>query len=90
MDSARLYIKLLSFMKPYWKRLAGAMVLMVLVATFGGISIGMILPFVNVIFSGGSIDLGDSPGDSSGGLLGAAPQGLSSVQESVRQKVLTF
>lgn len=90
MDSARLYIRLLAFMKPYWKRLAGAMALMVMVAAFGGISIGMILPFVNVIFSGGSIDIGDSPGDSSSGFPGPAPESLSSVQEAVRQKVLTF
>lgn len=77
-------------MRPYWKRLAGAMILMVLVAMFGGVSIGMILPFVNVIFSGGNLNLGAGSGDGSGGILDAAPESLTSVQEAVRQKVLTF
>ena len=88
MSSFPLYLRLISFMKPYWKRLTCAMVLMVLVAAFSGVSIGMILPFVNVIFSGGKLD--PAAGGEAGGILGVAPESLSSVQETVRQRVLAF
>ncbi|MFH1313594.1 MAG: ABC transporter ATP-binding protein [Candidatus Eisenbacteria bacterium] len=90
MGSSRLYFRLISFMKPYWKRLTCAVLLMVMVAIFSGISIGMILPFVNVIFSGGKLDLPDTTHGETGGIMGVAPQSLSSAQETVRQKVLTF
>jgi len=54
MESLRVYMRVIAFMKPYWKRLIAVLMLMIVVAVFSGISIGMILPFVNVLFSGGS------------------------------------
>lgn len=90
MSSARLYIRLVSFLKPYWKRLVCALGLMVVVAVFSGFSIGMILPFVNVIFSGGKLIPSSAPASEAEGLLSAAPESLGSVQEAVRQRVLAF
>jgi subfamily B ATP-binding cassette protein MsbA len=90
MESVKLYFRLISFMKPYWKRLAFALVLMVLVAAFSGISIGMILPFINVIFSGGDLNLGDTADSGGEGLLSATPESMVPVQEAVRLKVLAF
>jgi ABC-type multidrug transport system fused ATPase/permease subunit len=89
MDSLRVYLRVLAFMKPYWRRLTGTLMLMIVVAVFGGISIGMILPFVNVLFSGGTLDGGEAE-EAAGGLLAVAPGSLDTVQERVRQEVLSF
>lgn len=44
------YLRLLSFVKPYWRRLLAALVCMTVFAVLSGVSLGMILPFVNVLF----------------------------------------
>lgn len=90
MASAGLYLRALSFLKPYWRKMLVAALLMVLCAVFSGFSIGMMLPFLNVIFSGGTISLpalSPAPGE---GLAGQTPEALASVQETVRQRVLGF
>ncbi len=46
----RLFLRLLGFVRPYWRRLLAALVCMVVFAFLSGISLGMILPFVNVLF----------------------------------------
>ena len=89
MDSLRVYLRVLAFMKPYWKRLMVTFLLMILAAIFSGISIGMILPFVNVLFSGGTLAGGESV-EGTGGLLDIAPGSLETVQERVRHEVLSF
>ncbi len=89
MESLRVYMRVIAFMKPYWKRLIAVLMLMIVVAVFSGISIGMILPFVNVLFSGGSLD-GVEAEESAGGLFGIAAGSLDTVQERVRHKVLSF
>jgi subfamily B ATP-binding cassette protein MsbA len=76
-------------MKPYWRRLSYALLLMVLFALFSGISIGMILPFVNVIFSGGQIGLAAMP-EAKTGDVGISTESLDSAQELVRQRILSF
>jgi subfamily B ATP-binding cassette protein MsbA len=90
MTSLRLYLRLVSFLKPYWRQLVSAFLLMVLCAIFSGFSIGMILPFINVIFSAGNIDIGIGPAGETDPGLAMTPASVSSVQETVRQKVLTF
>lgn len=89
MSSAGFYFRVVAFLRPYWKLLTGAVVLMVLCAIFNGFSIGMILPFINVIFSGGKIDPATT-GTRVSALLPNAPHSLVSVQEVVRAKVLAF
>jgi subfamily B ATP-binding cassette protein MsbA len=44
------YIRLLGFMKPYWRRLLAAFMCMAVFALLSGVSLGMILPFVNILF----------------------------------------
>ncbi len=88
MESLKIYLRLLSFLKPYWKRFIGALLLMMLVAVFGGISIGMILPFVNVIFTGGNLNTALLSNQHQGPNL--SPQALGSVQTLVKQKILSF
>jgi subfamily B ATP-binding cassette protein MsbA len=89
MESLRLYLRLISCLKFYWKRLVLAIVLMVLCAVFSGFSIGMMLPFVNVIF-GGSDMLNISGTGEAGQAEAAAPAAVSSVQERVREWILSF
>ncbi|MDI6808661.1 MAG: ABC transporter ATP-binding protein [Candidatus Eisenbacteria bacterium] len=45
------YGRLLSYMKPYKKRIAGAILCMTIYAIFSGFSIGMVSPFIKVLFS---------------------------------------
>jgi subfamily B ATP-binding cassette protein MsbA len=90
MESLKLYLRVMSCLRPYWRKLVLAIVLMALVAVFSGFSIAMILPFVNVIF-GGSDMLGVTEGsgaapDTAGGTVGA----VASMQERVRQSILSF
>jgi subfamily B ATP-binding cassette protein MsbA len=87
MFSVGLYTRALSFLKPYWRQLIGAFLLMILCALFSLFSIGMILPFLNVIFSGSK---GALPAAGASGMMEKAPKALLSMQEIVRQKVLAF
>ncbi len=48
----RLYLRLLAYMGPYWKRLTVTICTMFIFALFSGFSIGMISPFLKVIFEG--------------------------------------
>ena len=88
MFSAGLYARALSFLKPYWRQMIGAFLLMILCAIFSLFSIGMILPFLNVIFSGGKGAF--APVGTASGMMDNAPKALVSMQEIVRQKVLAF
>jgi subfamily B ATP-binding cassette protein MsbA len=89
MGSRHLYFRLISLFKPYWRRMVLAVALMLVVALFSGFSIGMILPFVNVLFSSGAFGFGDLSGNESG-LIQVAPESVTSIQEQVRQRVLAF
>ena len=86
MESLRLYFKIISCLKPYWPRLILAIVLMALVAVFSGFSIGMMLPFVNVIFGGTDAGAIAETADA----MGEAAAPVASLQESVRQYILAF
>lgn len=44
------YVRLLSFVRPYWRRLLAAFICMGVFAVLSGVSLGMVLPFVNVLF----------------------------------------
>ncbi|HVP57511.1 MAG TPA: ABC transporter ATP-binding protein [bacterium] len=90
MSSAGLYWRVLSFLRPYWRLMAAAIVLMVLCAIFNGFSIGMILPFINVIFSGGKLDPAKAMGKVPSKLLQNAPHSITTIQEVVRTKVLAL
>jgi len=46
----RPFIRLLGYVRPYWRRLLAALVCMAVFAVLSGVSLGMVLPFVNVLF----------------------------------------
>ena len=87
MSPAKVYLRLISFMKPYWRMLVCGVILMLVCAVFSGFSIGMILPFVNVIFSGGETHLGGVGAHGGDDILDMAPESLTSVQETARQRM---
>jgi len=45
-----LFIRLMGYVRPYWRRLLAALVCMALFAVLSTVSLGMILPFMNVLF----------------------------------------
>jgi subfamily B ATP-binding cassette protein MsbA len=47
----KLYLRLISHIKPYWKQFGLAVICMWLLALFSGVSLGMIAPFIKVLFS---------------------------------------
>ena len=44
-------LRILSYLRPYWKWMTGAMLCMILFAVFSGASLGMILPLFDNVFS---------------------------------------
>lgn len=84
----RNYLRLLSYVRPYWRRLLAAFMCMAVFAILSGVSLGMILPFVNVLFRERALvgsdattasqlsDLGGGPGADTQTTVGA-PEGTS-------------
>jgi subfamily B ATP-binding cassette protein MsbA len=69
------FLRLLSYVRPYWRRLSAALVCMAVFALLSGVSLGMILPFVNILFEqhalvGATPALGQSSTESGDGLSG--------------------
>jgi subfamily B ATP-binding cassette protein MsbA len=89
MRSFRVYLRILAFMKPYPADLVAVFILMLVAAAFNGISILMILPFLSVLFAGGTFE---ASGGSEGakGLFSMTPDAVGSVLDRVEQKVLAF
>jgi subfamily B ATP-binding cassette protein MsbA len=54
----RPFTRLLGYVGPYWRRLVAALVCMAVFAVLSTVSLGMILPFMNVLFEGQRL-LGD-------------------------------
>jgi subfamily B ATP-binding cassette protein MsbA len=50
-----LFLRLLSYVKPYWRRLLAALACMAVFAVLSGVSLGMILPFMNMLFQEGTL-----------------------------------
>ena len=71
------YIRLLGFMRPYWRRLLAAFMCMAVFAILSGVSLGMILPFVNILFEDRVLVEGDAVAPSMGNAEAgvAAPAG---------------
>lgn len=71
----RLFLRLIGYVKPYWRRLLAALVCMAVFAILSGATLGMILPFVNVLFEEHRLVEGETaaaPAGRAGELLGDA------------------
>ncbi|MEN8209224.1 MAG: ABC transporter ATP-binding protein [Candidatus Fermentibacteria bacterium] len=51
MKKKNVILRILSYLRPYWKWMTGAMLCMVLFALFSGASLGMILPLFDTVFA---------------------------------------
>jgi len=68
-----LFLRLIAYVRPYWRRLLAALVCMAVFAVLSGVTLGMILPFVNVLFQEHALVAEETANDGRGdGLLGAA------------------
>lgn len=81
-----LHLRALSLVRPYWRNMILAVALMVLCAVVGVFSVGMVLPFLSMIFSGGRISLAESP--SAANAVGHTPKSLATAQDAVIQTIL--
>ncbi len=56
-----LFLRLMGYVRPYWRRLVAALVCMALFAVLSTVSLGMILPFMNVLFEEQTLVTGEAP-----------------------------
>ncbi|MFH1690529.1 MAG: ABC transporter ATP-binding protein [Candidatus Eisenbacteria bacterium] len=88
-----LFLRLIGYVKPYWRRLLAALVCMALFAVLSTISLGMILPFMNVLFSEQTLVAEGAPeseaGDLSLSVAGDLPP-VGGLKEELKERVLTF
>ncbi len=56
------FLRLLTCVRPYWRRLVAALVCMAAFALLSSVSLGMIVPFVNVLFERDTLVGADGPG----------------------------
>ncbi len=70
----RLFLRLLGYVRPYWRRLLAALACMAVFAVVSTVSLGMILPFVNMLFEPDAL-MEETGGGSAGGLAAADGEG---------------
>jgi subfamily B ATP-binding cassette protein MsbA len=51
----RLFLRLLGYVRPYWRRLLAALACMAVFALLNAVSLGMVLPFANILFERGAL-----------------------------------
>lgn len=51
----RLFLRLLGYVRPYWRRLLAALACMAIFALLNAVSLGMVLPFANILFERGAL-----------------------------------
>jgi len=78
----RTFLRLLSCVRPSWRRLVAALVCMAVFALLSSVSLGMIVPFVNVLFERGEL-VGAAPG-------GNAGMTVAGVRDALRAWLLSF
>ncbi len=90
----RLFLRLLGYVKPFWRRLLVALVCMAVFALLSGVSLGMMLPFVNVLFErdalvatepAPTVEIASGADD-----LPAGEEPLTDLKADVRERVLDF
>jgi len=65
----RTFLRLLGCVRPYWRRLVAALLCMMVFAFLSGVSLGMIVPFVNILFDRGAVVTDSAPA----GIAAVAP-----------------
>jgi subfamily B ATP-binding cassette protein MsbA len=99
----RLFLRLIGYVRPYWRRLTAALVCMAIFAVLSTVSLGMLLPFMNVLFEQHALvtDTGPEAGErevsgeaaevAGPGIVVADPvASVDSVKDELRARVLAF
>ncbi len=98
------FLRLMRYVRPYWRRLVAALLCMTVFAALSGVSLGMILPFVNVLFEEQALvttEVGHAavvaPAENAGGFLGTVVNdiergdiGLGGVKQELRVRMLAL
>ncbi len=77
------FLRLLACVRPYWRRLVAALVCMAAFALLSSVSLGMIVPFVNVLFERDTL-----VGADTGALSAISSPGATAVKEALRARLL--
>lgn len=80
------FLRLLKCVRPYWRRLVAALVCMAVFAFLSSVSLGMIVPFVNVLFERETLVGADTGAASALGSPGA----IAGVKEALRSRLLAL
>ncbi|MCK4409939.1 MAG: ABC transporter ATP-binding protein, partial [Candidatus Eisenbacteria sp.] len=56
-----LFFRLIGYVRPHWRRLLAALVCMALFAVLSTVSLGMLIPFMNVLFEEQTLVTGEAP-----------------------------
>ncbi len=96
-----LFLRLMGYVRPYWRRLVAALVCMAIFAVLSTVSLGMILPFMNVLFEEQTLVTGEAPalepgapasepgGDLSLSVAGDLPS-VGGLKEESKERILAF
>jgi len=84
----RLFLRLLSYVRPYWRRLLAALACMAVFALLNAVSLGMILPFANILFERGAL-LSEQPEASALAAEAAAGDGIAEAERPSEASTVT-
>src|SRR5213593_2376901 len=78
-----IYLRILRFVKPYWKRVIGSFICTLFYSVFSGISIYLFIPLLDLLFHPEKISAGSSTDLN-------VPGGISTVIQAVKQAVVGY
>ncbi len=95
----RLFLRLLSYVRPYWRRLLAALACMAVFALLNAVSLGMVLPFANILFERGAlidgsaeagalVVRGDAGSEAAGADVPGALPAVEGLRHALRQRIL--
>jgi subfamily B ATP-binding cassette protein MsbA len=82
-----LFFRLIGYVRPYWRRLVAALLCMATFAVLSTVSLGMILPFMNVLFSEQTLVTDATEGAGAADALSLATGGDLAVVDSFRDEL---
>lgn len=82
-NAGRLYLRLLLYLKPHWRKVIILFVCSAMFASLSGVSLTLIPPFLNILFNEKPAETGAATGDEDGSLLipGAVEEKIDSAKE---------
>ena len=81
---ARIYVRLLGYLRPWWKRVVILFICTTIFASLSGISLTLIPPFLNIVFSTEPVPVEEREEGDHGSLL--IPDGIESQMDGLRRQ----